>query len=314
MEVVHRAAVARVTAIADPDRAAARAAATTVGCDAVFSDVDTLLENGGELDGIVIATPTALHAAQARHALERGIPVFCQKPLGRTAGECRELIELARTANLALGVDMSYRHTAAVGAALHSLQAGDIGRPHAAELVFHNAYGPDKAWVRDVELAGGGALMDLGCHLIDLASLFLGDFVPESVHADLFVDGQRLGPDPERVEDLALAQITLADGRAVRIACSWWLAAGTDAVLEASFFGAGRALTVRNVGGSFYDFEALLVDGRSSERIAQPPDDWGGRALLAWVDRLRRDPSFDAEVERLVQVADVIDRIYGRTS
>jgi predicted dehydrogenase len=156
--------------------------------------------------------------------------------------------------------------------------------------------------------------MDLGCHLIDLAGLFLGDLVPESVHADLFADGERLGRDPERVEDLALAQITLADGRAIRIACSWWLSAGTDAVLEASFFGAGRALTVRNVAGSFYDLEALLVEGRSSERIAQPPDDWGGRALLAWTERLRRDRSFDADVERLVQVADVIDRIYGRTA
>ena len=65
-----------------------------------------------------------------------------------------------------LGVDMSYRYVAAVTAALDALHAGAIGRPHAADLVFHNAYGPDKAWVRDAELAGGGALIDLGCHLV----------------------------------------------------------------------------------------------------------------------------------------------------
>jgi hypothetical protein len=98
----------------------------------------------------------------------------------------------------------------------------------------------------------------------------------------------------------------------VRIACSWWLAAGTDAVLEASFFGPGRALTIRNVGGSFYDFETLLVEGRRSERLAEPPDEWGGRALVAWADRLARDRSFDRDVEQLVQVAELIDRIYGR--
>jgi predicted dehydrogenase len=312
MEAVVRAGAARVAAIADPNADAARNAASAVGCDTVVPDLDALLEDGLGLDGVVIATPTALHAAQARHALGRGLPVFCQKPLGRTARECRELIELAREADLALGVDMSYRHAAAVRAALDSLRAGQIGRPHAAELVFHNAYGPDKAWVRDAELAGGGALIDLGCHLFDLARLFLGDLVAAEVHADLFAGGERLGPDPERVEDLALAQVTLADGRVVRIACSWWLPAGADAVLEASFFGSGRALTIRNVDGSFYDFEALLVEGRRSERIAAPPDEWGGRALVAWAERLRRDSSFDREVERLVQVAELIDRIYGR--
>jgi predicted dehydrogenase len=312
MEQAQRADAAQVAAIIDPDVGAARDAASATGCKAVFADLEPALADGLDLDGVVIATPTALHAAQVRQALERGIPVFCQKPLGRTADECRELIRLARQANVALGVDMSYRHAAAVTAALDSLEAGKIGRPHAAELVFHNAYGPDKPWVRDIALAGGGALIDLGCHLIDLARLFLGDLSAAQVHADLFAQGEPLGPDPARVEDLALAQVTLADGRVVRIACSWWLPAGTDAVLEASFFGDGRALTVRNVDGSFYDFEALLVEGRRSERIAEPPDEWGGRALVAWARRLARDRSFDQDVEHLVGVAELIDRIYGR--
>jgi predicted dehydrogenase len=312
MEAAQRAGAAQVAAIVDPEGAAAREAACATGCERVFADLESALSDGIDLDGVVIATPTALHAAHARQALDRGIPVFCQKPLGRTARECRDLIRLARQADVALGVDMSYRYAAAVVAALDALKAGKIGRPHAAELVFHNAYGPDKAWVRDVELAGGGALIDLGCHLIDLGGLFLGDLAAAEVHADLFAGGEPLGPDPTRVEDLALAQVTLADGRVVRIACSWWLPAGTDAVLEASFFGDGRALTVRNVGGSFYDFEALFVEGRRSERIAEPPDEWGGRALVTWARRLARDSSFDPDVERLVSVAAMIDRIYGR--
>lgn len=311
MEAAHRAGAAQVAAIADPDPGAAYAAAAVVGCSEVSADLEDLL--GADLDGLVIATPTGLHARQVRSALDRRIPVFCQKPLGRTAPECRELVETARRANVALGVDMSYRHSVAVQAALESLRAGRIGEPHLAELVFHNAYGPDKLWVRDPELAGGGALIDLGCHLIDLAGLFLGDLVPAAVHADLFAGGEPLEAAPARVEDLALAQVTLDDGRAVRIACSWWLPAGTDAVVEASFVGEGRALTIRNVDGSFYDFEALLVEGRRSERIAGPPDEWSGRALVAWADRLTTTSSFDPEVERLVRVAELIDRIYGRS-
>ncbi len=311
MEAVCRSGVARAAAVADVDRKAARAAAAAVGCQTVCQDLEALLCH--ELDAVVIATPTALHAQQARRALELGVPVFCQKPLGRTAAECRELIALARRAGVALGVDMSYRHVRAVEHALRSLRAGAIGRPHAAELVFHNAYGPDKAWVRDPQLAGGGAMIDLGWHLIDLARLFLGELEPASVHADLFAAGQRLGPDPDQVEDLALAQISLADGRALRIACSWWLPAGTDAVIEASFIGDGRALRIRNVAGSFYDFEALLVEGRRAQRLAGPPDEWGGRALVAWTRRLAADRSFDEDVDQLLEVAELIDRIYGRT-
>jgi predicted dehydrogenase len=310
MEAVHRAGAAEVAAIADPDLDAARAAADGTGGAPICAGLDELLSH--DLDGVVIATPTALHAAQARAALERGLPVFCQKPLGRNACECRELVELARRADVALGVDMSYRYVEAVQRALEALHAGRIGVPHAGELTFHNAYGPDKAWVRDVELAGGGALIDLGCHLVDLARLFLGDLVPAAVHADLFAGGERLGPDPDRVEDLALAQVTLADGRALRIACSWWLPAGTDAVIEATFIGEGRAISIRNVGGSFYDFEALLIDGRRAERLAEPPDEWGGRALVDWAGRLVNERSFSFEVEQLVQVAELIDRIYGR--
>ena len=209
---------------------------------------------------------------------------------------------------------MSYRHLAAVRAALAALRAGRIGEPHAAELVFHNAYGPDREWARDAGLAGGGALIDLGCHLVDLARLFLGSVSAQRVHSDLFASGARLGPDPSQVEDLALAQVTLADGRAMRIACSWWLPAGIDALIEASFIGHGRALTIRNVAGSFYDFEALLVEGRRSRRICEPPDDWGGRALIDWASRLTSDPWFDAEVEQQVDVARVIDQIYGRAA
>ena len=310
MEALARAGAGRVAVVCDADCAAARAAADGVGCGRVCASLEELLD--AELDGVVIATPTALHAEHARLALERNLPVFTQKPLARTESECVGLTQLARRADVALGVDMSYRHVAAVGAALDRLHAGAIGTPHAAELVFHNAYGPDKAWARDARLAGGGALIDLGPHLIDLARLFLGRLDFRAVHADLFAAGERVDGDPAVVEDQAFAHVTLADGRVVRIACSWWLPAGTDAVIEATFLGEGRALRIRNVAGSFYDFEALLMHGRSCKQIAGPPDEWGPRALIDWARRLADGGRYDPEVEQLLDVARLIDAIYGR--
>ncbi len=121
-----------------------------------------------DLDGVVIATPSALHAEQARQAFAGGVAVFCQKPLGRDLAETRAVIDAARAADRLLGVDLSYRHLAAVEAVRALLRDGELGRVYAAELTFHNAYGPDKPWFTRRSQSGGGCLIDLGTHLLDL--------------------------------------------------------------------------------------------------------------------------------------------------
>ena len=64
--------------------------------------------------------------------------------------------------------------------------------------------------------------------------------------------------------------------------------------------------------GSFYDFTAELYHGTARETLATPPDAWGGRAAADWAERLSAGERFDPECERLVDVAAVLDRIYGR--
>src|SRR5690606_9429969 len=135
---------------------------------------------------IVIATPSALHAAQAVSALEAGLAVFCQKPLGRTSLEVRAVLQAARRLGKPLGVDLSYRYTVGMQRIHRLVRSGELGRIFAADLVFHNAYGPDKAWFRDPRLSGGGCMIDLGTHLIDLASWVLGDAEIGHVEADLY--------------------------------------------------------------------------------------------------------------------------------
>ena len=71
------------------------------------------------------------------------------------------------------------------------------------------------------------------------------------------------------------------------------------------------ALALRNVDGSFYDFEARLQRGTQSEVVAVPPDDWGGRALHAWASRLTGDPAFDPMAHEYTALAQVIDDIYA---
>src|SRR5947209_3500849 len=87
----------KVVAVAEPDAASARAAREIAGSDVEISDHRRLLES--DLDGIVIATPNFLHAEQSIAALERGISVFCQKPLARNCAETQRVIDAARSAD-----------------------------------------------------------------------------------------------------------------------------------------------------------------------------------------------------------------------
>ena len=114
-----------VSAIADTDPEAC-AAAKDVAPDAVIAqDLDELL--AFDLDGIVIATPSALHAQQARATLASGVAVFCQKPLGRNGAETREVIDAARRSDRLLGVDFSYRDTRAMAAVHQLVRGGELG-------------------------------------------------------------------------------------------------------------------------------------------------------------------------------------------
>ena len=187
------------------------------------------------LDGVVIATPSALHAEQCIRCFDAGAAVFCQKPLARTAGEVEAVLDAARRSDRLLGVDLSYRYTAAVEAIRKPIRSGELGKVFAADLTFHNAFGPGAGWFWDPLLSGGGCLIDLGVHLIDLA-LWMFDF-PDVVdaRAALLRDGRPVA-DGE-VEDFAEATLALANGAQVRIACSWNLNAGRDAVIAGSFYG-----------------------------------------------------------------------------
>jgi predicted dehydrogenase len=311
MERIAESGAAQVAAIADQSTTVAiEAAAHAAGARVAGSGLESLLD--ADLDGIVIATPSALHADQAVAALERGLAVFCQKPLARTAAETRRVIDAARAADRLLGVDLSYRHTVGAERIRDLVRAGELGSIYAADLVFHNAYGPDKPWFRDPALSGGGCVIDLGIHLVDLA-LWMLDFPPVvAATSRLYAGGKPLGDASRQVEDFAVARLDLETGAALQLSCSWNLPAGCDAVIGASFYGTAGGAQLRNVNGSFYDFVAERYRGTSRELIASPPDDWGGRAAVAWARQLAASPRYDPGVERLVDVAAALDRVYGR--
>ena len=307
LAAIGRAGVAEIIAIADPMDEMLAAAAQHAANALRFKNPDEVFNLG--LDGIIIATPSAQHAQQCTAALERGLAVFCQKPLGRNTQEVSKVIAVARAANRLLRVDLSYRYTEALRSIRQLVRQNELGEIFAVDLVFHNAYGPQKPWFYDRVHSGGGCVIDLGIHLVD-AALWILDQPIVGVTSRLLHHGKRIDQLEGICEDYATARLDLASGAAINLSCSWHLHAGRDAVIEASFYGTKGGAAMRNVNGSFYDFIAKRFNSTSRQVLAAPPDEWFGRAAVEWARRLARDPTFDPEIERIIEVASAIDAIY----
>jgi predicted dehydrogenase len=303
------AASIEVAALAESDPTRLSSAAEAYPDAIAAQNVEAILD--ADLDGVVIATPNGLHAQQAIACLERGMPVFCQKPLATSLADVERVVAAARIADRLLGIDFCYRHVSGMHELRRRLRAGAIGDVLAVDLTFHNAYGPDKSWCQDRRLAGGGCLMDLGVHLLDL-SLWLQGMPPtERVRSRLFAQGVPVQAG-DAVEDLAFAEFIQANGAIVRLACSWHAHIGQGAIIQISIAGTRAGAHWTNIDGSFYDFQLDLIHGTNRERLSgrDESDEWGPRALQVWIEQLLISNRFDPEADDIVRSAALIEEVY----
>jgi len=219
------------------------------------------------------------------------------------------VLNAAKRNNRLLGADFSYRYTTAFRRIYSIIQSGELGKIFAADLKFHNAYGPDKAWFYDYSLAGGGCVLDLGIHLVDLMLYALGFPQARNIKSSLFAKGLPV-KGKKVVEDYANVSIELDNDVSVQLACSWNLPVGSDAVIEATFYGTKGAVALKNIQGSFYDFEGLRYHGTKTEVVASPPDNWGGKALLDWIKKLSVNNDYNPQADQFLRSAEIIDKIY----
>jgi myo-inositol 2-dehydrogenase/D-chiro-inositol 1-dehydrogenase len=218
---------ARVLAVADPDTARARRLADTYGLDAAYDDVRRLLERA-DIDMICIGAPNYVHREIGVAAAEAGKHIVCEKPLARTMAEGDEMLAAAERA----GIKLMYAEL--ICFAPRYVRAKELMDEGAFGRVFQikhgeTHYGPHSDWFWDGDLSGGGVMMDMGCHSVEIIR-WLYDKPPiESVTAELgtFVHGERTD-----VEDHALVTIRFAGDRLGVIEGSWAKPGGMDDRLD----------------------------------------------------------------------------------
>jgi len=151
------------------------------------TNIEELL--GADVDAVYVATPAHFHAWHVRTCAEAGKHVLCEKPLGLTVAEAEDMINLCRQRGVKLGCAFMMRFVWQHQEALRLINKGRLGRPVFARAQLSCWYPPiEGAWRQDPVTGGGGALIDMGGHCVDLLEMFFGEisrvscFINNSVH------------------------------------------------------------------------------------------------------------------------------------
>jgi predicted dehydrogenase len=258
----------QAVAICDTDEARLDTYATecAIPRERCFTDYRKLLSAAKDLDlhAVSVALPNALHAPVSTAAAKAGLHVLCEKPLAMTAREGRRMISAAKQADTLLMVNLSYRFMPQSRALKKAVDGGALGDIYFGRTAWHRRRGLPGfgGWFGQKDLAGGGPIIDLGVHRIDLALWLMGNPRPTTVSASTYdVIGKRLAKEQDKrfdVEDLGCALVRFEDDATLIVEASWAGYTEKREDMVTQLLGDRGGLVHRNVGEG-YDFEARLL-------------------------------------------------------
>ena len=276
------------------DEAALSAAADRLGFDRYATDWRDVVE---EVDVFYNLGPNSIHADPSIAALEAGTHVFCEKPLAHTLADAERMADAARDSDAAAGVAFNYRFVPAIQHAKRLIDDGALGEIRHVRAKYLQDWLVDStapwSWRNAVEIAGSGALGDLGAHSLDLAQFLVGDSIARvSGHLRTFVDERPVAddtddpPDANGGENTETRPVTVDDAYTAQVEFE----GGAMGVFEASRYASGhKNSNVIELNGSDgairFDLERLneldvyTGDNRGFETVlvTDPADPYAGR-------------------------------------
>ncbi|HZJ20538.1 MAG TPA: Gfo/Idh/MocA family oxidoreductase [Pricia sp.] len=181
-----------------------------------FIDISKVAENGA-VDAALICTPNKFHAPYAIEFLKSGKHVFIEKPMAMNAAEGQQIEKIAKRYDRSVMVGHMWRFDADVNYVKETIASGKLGKIFKTKgYGIHKNWGPT-GWFTKKELAGGGALADMGVHAIDAIRYLLGDPKPVKVYARI---ATHFGDYD--VDDTGIIIITWDNGTESIIESGWW--------------------------------------------------------------------------------------------
>jgi len=253
-------------------------------------------------DLAIVATPNKYHAITSIEAMKRGMHVLCEKPLSTNITDAERIVRAAKRYKKIVKTGSNHRFFHTVQKAKELFDQGEIG----TLLNFKGSIGTNgsrvsRKWFWNKEWAGGGTFIDNGCHLIDLARMFMGDFayVTASMETNLW---KKAG-----VEDMGTAILRKKDGRLALITSSWYQWAG---YLHIELWGDKGYIIVDST-----THDTVTIGGLNSEVItydfSNEKKDSYHRELLYVADCVRRNKSISPNAEDGKAVISLIEHAYS---
>ena len=168
-----------------------------IGEDALFTydDIQRLADRP-DIQAVYVVTPNALHAEQVETLAAAGKHILCEKPMAKSSAEAQRMIAACQKAGVKLMIAYRCHYEPFNQAVRHLVQSGELGRPKLVEAINTQVQGSADQWRLKLELAGGGALPDIGLYCLNGTRAVLGE-EPESLFAQMISP-----PNDPRYKDL----------------------------------------------------------------------------------------------------------------
>ena len=273
-----------VVAVADPREERLLELKQTYSIADVYTDWEMLVKRD-DLDIVSVCTPNQFHAPVSIAALESGKHVLCEKPLARTSAEAEQMVRAAIDHDRVLKTAFNHRERGDIQTLKQAIDEGQLGRVYHAKASWMRRQGiPGMGgWFTSREMAGGGPLIDLGVHVLDMALYLLGEPEVEAVSAATYAE---LGPRGRggrkvntrtmdvggyEVEDLATAFIRLAGGVTLLLEASWAVYGRAGDDFGVTLFGTEGGADVDIKNYAWEDTLRIYVDVDNEPAVLAPP-------------------------------------------
>jgi predicted dehydrogenase len=309
---------ARVTAIADVDETRLNEIGDRFNLPRRYASVEDMLA-AEKLDVVSVATPNKFHLPVTMAAFEAGCHVLCEKPMAMSAGEARQMLAAAESAGKRLMINFSYRFTEQSMALKQQVDNGILGEVYFGRTVWHRRRGLPGfgGWFGQKALSGGGPLIDLGVHRLDLALWLMGYprpvWVLGSTYDHLALELARQVNARYDVEDLAVGLVKFANGATLVVEASWAANIQEREHMETRLYGTKAGLVQRNYEET-YKFEAeiyLEKDGSHFDMKLHQPYPPAPHSAYHFIDSIVTGKPHIATGAEGLLVMEILDALYA---
>lgn len=284
----------RIAAVVNRSAESAARSAREAQADSWTTDYREVLQRE-DIHAVDICTPNNTHAEIILAAAAAGKHIFCEKPLSLTVAEGRQVAAAVEQAGVKAQLNFNFRYFPAITRARQLIEQGFLGRVFSFRGCFYRSsyINPEKplSWRLRKDVSGGGALFDLGSHILDLIYYLLGDYEAVSASLETLIKDRPIAAGateraPVDVDDLALLQVRMANGALGSVEVSR-MGTGATNDLTIEIYGQQGALRFSATDPSWLEvFDARDPDtptgGMSGVRRVQTVGRYAGQKAPDW--------------------------------